>query len=90
MRRLQKKTRNLAGSAREGSGEKPPPNAQGQRKWQVLTQEPQQVIEKTQLRPSTGEAALDSRRSVERTQPPLEEDATRAFTAREEKSVSGS
>lgn len=64
MRRLQKKTLKLAGLAREGSGEKPSPNGQVQRKQQGLTWKLQRVIGKTQLRPSLGEATLDGRCSV--------------------------
>ena len=63
MRRLQKKILNLAGVAHEGSGEKPSHNTQVQAKQQMLTQELQQVIEKSQLRSSMGEAILDGRGS---------------------------
>lgn len=64
MKRLQKKILNIAVLAHEGSGEKPSHNGQVQVKQQMVTQELQGVIEKTQLRSFMGEATLDSRCSV--------------------------
>ena len=54
MRRLQKTILNIAGLAHEGSEEKPSHNGQVQVKQQMLTQELQGVIEKTQLRSFMG------------------------------------